>query len=215
MEFLELGNAESNIRSNAGGKARSEMHKIEIDVAKSLGTDRKWIAIDGALRKKEFIELERTIGIAKSFGQKVLFVRNGNYKTISHLAAMKVGERTPVYRYKSLSNYEENEENETLEKIAFWYLRIRQPPPEMMPLGGIVKIDLAYKSDDAYDNLTRTADELSASILRISDPSIFPRPRWPSFIYPIRVAEECLEPLLYSKEEFMRLGISLKRVMYK
>lgn len=214
VEFIELGEAESNIRSSAGGKARSEMHKTEIDVAKSIGSDRKWIAVDGALRKKEFIDLERAIGIAKSFGGKVIFVGRGKSKTISHLARMKVGERTKVYRYRSLSNDVDTDERDTLEKIAFWYLRIRQPPPEMMPLGGIVKVDIAYKSDDAYEDLTGTADELSGSILRLSDPSIFPRPRWPSFAYPVRVAEECLEPLLYSKEEFMRLGISLKRVMY-
>lgn len=213
-EFLTPTQTEANIRGNAGGKARSEMHSIEIDVAKSIDTGRRWIAVDGALRKKEFRDLDKAIGIAKSFGGKVIFLGGGRPRTVSHLAKMSHGERTVVYKYRSLGTVEESEEKETLEKIAFWYLRIRQPPPEMMPLGGIVKVDISYKDDSQYDNITEVADKLSESILRLSDPSIFPRPRWPSFVYPVRVAEECLQPLLYSNDEFLRLGISLKRVMY-
>jgi hypothetical protein len=213
-EFITQEQAQMNIRGSAGGKARSKMHSIEIDVAKSIGHDRKWIAVDGALRKKEFIDLERAIGIAKSFGGKVTFLGSGRPKTISYLAKMKKGERSPVYRYSILNPSEESEEKDSLEKIAFWYVRIRQPPPEMMPLGGIVKIDISYKESSQYHNITEVADKISASILRIADPSIFPRPRWPSFVYPVRVAEECLQPLLFSDDEFLRLGVSLKSVMY-
>ena len=83
----------------------------------------------------------------------------------------------------------------------------------MMPLGGIVKVDLSY-SEEMEPNITSLVDGLSDSILKLADPSIFPRPRWPSFVYPVRVAEEYLGPSLYSNDEFMRLGITLKRVMY-
>ncbi len=212
--FLSQEEAQGNIRGKAGGKARSEMHSIEIEVAKSINSNRRWIAVDGALRKNEFIDLDRAIGIAKSFGSKVIFLGDGKPKTISHLAKMGRGERSKVYRYKILSSKEDSEEKETLEKIGFWYLRIREPPPEMMPLGGIVKVDISLKDDKKYNDITEVADKLSESILKIANPSIFPRPRWPSFVYPVRVAEECLEPLLYTPDEFLRLGISLKRVMY-
>jgi len=216
VEFLTQEETQENIRGTAGGKARNEMHNTEIEVAKvarSINPDLGWIVIDGALRKKEFIELDRAIGVAKSFGQKVIF-KEGGTKTISYLAGMKKGERSKVYRYKILSSNNESDEKDTLERIAFWYLRIREPPPEMIPLGGIVKVDLSLKENNEFNNITEIADNLSESILKIADPSIFPRPRWPSFLYPIRVAEEYLEPILYSREEFLRLGISLKRVMY-
>jgi len=213
VEFLTQEETQENIRGAAGGKARNEMHKTEIEVARSINPGLGWTVIDGALRKKEFIELDRAIGVAKSFGQKVIFKEEGT-KTISYLARMKKGERSKVYRYKILSSNNESDEKDTLEKIAFWYLRIREPPPEMIPLGGIVKVDLSFKENNEFNNITEIADNLSESILKIADPSIFPRPRWPSFLYPIRVAEEYLEPILYSHEEFLRLGISLKRAMY-
>jgi|GEM_PF-1134626 len=214
VEFLSQEEARENIRGAAGGKARSEMHNTEIEVAKSINSNRRWIAIDGALRKGEFIDLDKAIGIAKSFSGKVIFTREGKPKTISHLAKMRVGERSKVYQYKIAQSDQESEEKETLGKIVFWYLRIREPPPEMMPLGGIVKVDLSLKDDNKVIDATDLADRLSESILKVADPSIFPRPRWPSFVYPVRVAEEYLEPILYSGDEFMRLGISLKRVMY-
>jgi len=214
VEFLSQEEARENIRGAAGGKARSEMHNTEIEVAKSINSNRRWIAIDGALRKGEFIDLDKAIGIAKSFSGKVIFTKEGKHKTISHLARMRVGERSKVYQYKIAQSDQESEEKDTLKKIVFWYLRIREPPPEMMPLGGIVKVDLSLKDDNKVSDVTDLADRLSESILKVANPSIFPRPRWPSFVYPVRVAEEYLEPILYSGDEFMRLGISLKRVMY-
>jgi hypothetical protein len=213
VEFLAQGETEANLRTSAGGKARSEMHKTEISLATSIPLDRRWLAVDGALRKKEFMELNKAIGIAKSFSRKVVFIGGGKPKSISHLSKMKKWERSKIYRYRIVGENKESEEQEALEKVAFWYLRIRQPPPEMMPLGGIVKVDLSY-SEEMEPNITSLVDGLSDSILKLADPSIFPRPRWPSFVYPVRVAEEYLGPSLYSNDEFMRLGITLKRVMY-
>ncbi|MEM0195792.1 MAG: hypothetical protein QXJ24_05705, partial [Thermoplasmatales archaeon] len=142
VEFLEVGESEGSLRLSAGGKARAIMHKVEIKVAtEDLPEDRGWLAIDGALRRPEFYSLPKTIGVAKSFSTKVSFLGNDGKppRTISHLARLKRGQRSPIYKYRVNSSEEGGLE---VEKLIFWYLRLREAPPEMAPLGGIVKIDL-------------------------------------------------------------------------
>ena len=214
VEFLEVGESESTLRSSAGGKARNKMHVVEIDVAKNeLPEQRGWLAIDGALRKPEFYSLPRTIGIAKSFSPKVFFLGNDGKppRTISHLAKLKRGERTTIYKYKSINS--ENEDGIDADKLVFWYLRLRESPPEMSPLGGIVKIDIGLDKIKEVQDISSIADKISYSVMKVMNPSIFPRPRWPSFIYPVRVSEEYLESLLFTEMEFNRLGVIRRSVM--
>ncbi|MEM3191826.1 MAG: hypothetical protein QW292_07010 [Candidatus Parvarchaeota archaeon] len=213
VEFLEVGESETSLRSSAGGKARARMHKVEIEVAtKDLPEDRGWLAIDGALRRPEFYSLPKTIGVAKSFSTKVSFLGNDGKppRTISHLARLKRGQRSPIYKYRVNSSEEGGLE---VEKLIFWYLRLREAPPEMAPLGGIVKIDLGISSETKQEELPRFADQLSYSVLKVMNPSIFPRPRWPSFVYPVRVSEEYLDSLLFNQLEFNRLGMILRSVI--
>lgn len=214
IEFLEVGESESTLRSSAGGKARSRMHEVEIYVAENeLPAQRGWLAIDGALRKSEFYSLPKTIGIAKSFSAKVFFLGNDGRapRTISHLAKLKRGERTTIYKYKSINS--EDEEGIDAEKLVFWYLRLRESPPEMAPLGGIVKIDIGINKDKEEKDLSNIADKISYSVMKVMNPSIFPRPRWPSFVYPVRVSEEYLASLLFTEMEFNRLGVILRSVI--
>ena len=214
VEFLEVGESEATLRSSAGGKARNNMHEVEIDVAKNkLPEQRGWLAIDGALRKAEFYSLPKTIGIAKSFSAKVFFLGNDGKppRTISHLAKLKRGERTTIYKYKRVNS--ENEDGIDIEKSVFWYLRLRESPPEMSPLGGIVKIDIVINEDKEANDPSIIADKLSYSVMKVMNPSIFPRPRWPSFVYPVRVSEEYMASLLFTEMEFNRLGVILRSVM--
>lgn len=214
VEFLEVGESESTLRSSAGGKARNRMHQIEIDVAENdLPEQRGWLAIDGALRKPEFYSLSKTIGIAKSFSPKVFFLGNDGIapRTISHLAKLKRGERTTIYKYKSINS--ENENGIEADKLVFWYLRLRESPPEMSPLGGIVKIDIGIDKINEAQDISLIANKISYSVMKVMNPSIFPRPRWPSFVYPVRVSEEYLGSLLFTEMEFNRLGIILRSVM--
>jgi hypothetical protein len=214
VETLSLSESKGDLKYNAQTKTRSKMHDLEIELAKEIDNkNKKWVVVDGALRKSEFWNLKNTIGVAKSFGTKIQFLGMGSPRNISFLAKMRRGQRSKVFRYKLIKNQkEESEEQINFENIAFWYLKIRQAPPEMEPLGGIVKIDIKYSEKDA-DKITEIADHLSYAILKVSDPSIFPRPRWPSFIYPIRICEEYLSSVLLSQEEFLRLGVAIKKVM--
>ncbi len=76
-------------------------------------------------------------------------------------------------------------------KVAFCYVRLRNYPP-MEPLGGIVKIDFSLHERKLTEETLQLIDELSAEIYAHRTPSIYPYPRWPSFLYPIRMAEQIM-----------------------
>jgi hypothetical protein len=215
LETISLQESKGDLKYHAQSKTRRRMHEIEVEIAKEINDrDKKWVVIDGALRISEFWNLNNTIGVAKSFGTKIEFLDMGGLKTISFLSKMRKGKRSLVFRYKlgKNSKTDETEEKINFEKIAFWYLRIRESPPEMAPLGGIVKVDIKY-DEKQEEFITEIANKLSYSILRISDPSIYPLPRWPSFLYPIRICEQYLREILLNQDEFLRLGISIKKIM--
>lgn len=207
VEQIDEEDTQSTLRSSAGGKIRARMHDLEIKIMNLAPEDGYWTAIDGALRHPKFYILKKAIGVAKSFSHKVIFLGN-DYRpprTISHLSRLRVGQRTPLYRYKLAK-----ENTNDLSRVVFWYLRIRSSPPTMEPMGGIVKVDMPYDSNDT-DNIFEKANTLSSSLLNVSNPSVFPRPRWPNYIYPIRIAEEYLSTALMSEEMFVRIGLAIKR----
>jgi hypothetical protein len=67
------------------------------------------------------------------------------------------------------------------EKVAFWYLRLRTYPP-MDPLGGLVKVDFKLEEDELTDEVKALIDEISADVYAMRSPSVYPYPRWPSFV---------------------------------
>lgn len=217
IDYISEIETPTSLRSAAGGKIRNIMHENEIDLAQNhVSKDRNWLLMDGALRKSTFYSLPKTIGVAKSFGQKIIFLGNDGKppRNISHLSKLGQGKRSPVYKYQLLNSQQKDYEGDIdTEKLVFWYLKLRESPPEMAPLGGIVKIDLVINSDMEKATITEYADKLSHSVLRIMDPSIFPRPRWPSFVYPVRVCEEYLDSLLLNALEFNRIGVMLRSVI--
>jgi hypothetical protein len=174
-------------RNSMLGKARECMHRLEHRVAaQRLELGDKWLVMDGSIRKEEFLQLENTIGVAKSFSPKPIFDLGGNERRLSiasYLSRIGVGERSAVFTKDR--------------DVAFWYVRLRNFPP-MEPLGGIVKIDFSLKqhqlSGDRMlpEQVLQLIEELSAEIYANRTPSIYPYPRWPSFLYPIRLAEQMM-----------------------
>ena len=56
------------------GKARGLMHELEHETANNLNRGQDWLVMDGAIRGSiEFLSLENTIGLAKSFSRIPLF----------------------------------------------------------------------------------------------------------------------------------------------
>lgn len=214
VESLPPEETVGELRSAAGGKVRNMMHEVELSMIDGLPEGRRYVALDGGLQKQTFYKLEKTIAIAKGFSHKVIFLGNDGKvpRTISYLSRLRVGFRTPVFRYRVIQDSKSDKSEGDLSRSVFWYLKIRAPPPEMEPLGGIVKVGLPYNGESDSE-IEKAADQLSKAVLRISNPSTFPRPRWPSFIYPIRVAESYLSTCLYNANYFVKLGVTIRRGM--
>src|SRR5262249_48866 len=106
-----------------------------------------------------------------------------------------------------------NPANPVLKDVVFWYIRLRVFPP-MEPLGGIVKVDLhTHMIPTRIEGLTQIADQISAEIYSMRLPSVYPWPRWPSYIYPIRAAESYMSSSFFSPFVLARIGNEIKRSM--
>ena len=188
IEFLK-GKPERDIRYSMQGKARDIMHKLESETANHLTPNESdWLVMDGALRKEEFTKLEYTIGLAKSFSRKPSFkLSNSTLNITRYLSQIKEGERTAIFKTKAD------------EKICFWYIRLRTHPP-MEPLEGVVKVDYVHEKNELTEEDIKLIDELSSEIYALRSPSVYPHPRWPSLIYPIRLAEEFMHTAFTNHE---------------
>jgi len=202
IEFLKRRAQEiRDVRYSMQGKARDIMHSLEHEVAQSLVRGDDWLVMDGAIRKEEFLKLENTIGLAKSFSRKPTFDLGGGKPLMitSYLSRARDGERSAVFKKEH-------------EKVAFWYVRLRTYPP-MEPLGGLVKVDFRLDEDELSDDMINLIDEISAEIYAFRSPSVYPHPRWPSFIYPIRLTEEMMKSTYINKEMIGYYGHELKRII--
>jgi len=202
IEFLKRGAQEiRDVRYSMQGKARDIMHSLEHEVAQGLVRGDDWLVMDGAIRKEEFLKLENTIGLAKSFSRKPTFdLGDGRPLMItSYLSRVRDGERSAVFKKEH-------------EKVAFWYVRLRTYPP-MEPLGGLVKVDFRLDEDELSDDMINLIDEISVEIYAFRSPSVYPHPRWPSFIYPIRLTEEIMKSSYINKEIMGYYGRELKRII--
>lgn len=202
VDFLQKSDTR-DVRYSMQGKARDIMHTLEHETARELVRNNdEWLIMDGAIRKAEFLSLNNTIGVAKSFSRKPIFqVDDSNsYNITRYLSTIGEGQRSAVFKQNSQSD------------VAFWYLRIRTFPP-MEPLGGFVKID--YKLGDASLNADaeETIDQLSAEIYSMRSPSVYPYPRWPSFLYPIRLAEETMQSAFINDEMLSYYGHVIKEAI--
>ena len=96
--------------------------------------------------------------------------------------------------------------------IIFWYLRIRTYPP-MEPLGGLVKIEMNFEEDKLSESKKKLIDKISAEVFAYRNPSIYPYPRWPSFIYPIRLTELLMKSARINKEILAYYGRELNIII--
>jgi len=200
IDFLRKERQEiRDVRYSMLGKARDIMHSLEHEIAESLDRGDNWLVMDGAIRKEEFLKLDNTIGLAKSFSRKPVFdLGDGRPLMITtYLSRIRDGERSAVFKK---------------EKVGFWYVRLRTYPP-MEPLGGLVKIDLRLDEEELSQETIRLIDEISAEIYALRSPSVYPYPRWPSFIYPIRLTEEIMRSMHINKEIIGYYGRELKRII--
>jgi len=199
-----LSDNKKDPRDKAGAKARSEMHKLEIELIKSTDAfrdDNTWLILDGSVK---FVEQDiwdswkskpspYLIGVAKSFRKDTMFQfghRSTQRKDITGIiAGLPHAYRTVVFGADG-------------GKIAFWYVRLREQKELDYPLMGVVKVEIPRP------DLTPIPSELADLISRVlvAERNVTPYGldhRWHCSLYPIHIAEQVIKSGFYSKDVLM------------
>jgi hypothetical protein len=181
-------------RDKSGAKARFEMHMLEKRLIEEFAPQRgpdEWTIIDGGVRRGEFIELPRTLGVAKSFDRTPTFtVRKGNKGTIRKdisgvLAGLDYGCRTAAFFAHG-------------DKVAFWYVRLRQQGEVDYPLMGVVKVEVPTPDEKPIP--AELADSLSSAL--VGERNVTPHgldKRWHAHLYPIFQAERVIKSNFFTE----------------
>jgi hypothetical protein len=181
-------------RDKSGAKARFEMHMLEKRLIEEFSPNRgadEWTILDGGVRRGEFVELPRTIGVAKSFDRTPTFtVRRGNKGTVRKdisglLAGLQYGCRTAAFFAHG-------------GKVAFWYVRLREQGMVDYPLMGVVKVEVPTPDGNAIP--ADLADHLSSAL--VGERNVTPHgldKRWHAHLYPIFKAESVIKSNFYSE----------------
>jgi len=199
-----LSNTKRDPRDKAGAKARSEMHKLEIELIKSTDAardDDSWLILDGSVKfvEEEIWESWKSraspclIGVAKSFRKDPMFQfgqRPSQRKDITAiLAGLPHAHRTAAFSAEG-------------GKIPFWYVRLREQKELDYPLMGVVKVEIPRP--DLSPVPAELADFLSRAL--VAERSVTPYGldrRWHCSLYPIHIAEEVIKNRFYSNDVLM------------
>jgi len=197
-----LADSKKDPRDKAGAKARSTMHKLEIDLIRSTDSYRNensWLILDGSIK---FVEEDiwnswkdnpYVIGIAKAFRKDPSFEidkrRKKRIDITTLLAGLPYGYRTVAFGAFD-------------GKIAFWYVRIREQKEVDYPLMGVIKVE--YPLPDKNPIPSELADLISSAL--VAERNVTPYGldrRWHCSLYPIYVAEQAIKNSFFSKEVIM------------
>ncbi|MBS7635814.1 hypothetical protein KEJ37_00470 [Candidatus Bathyarchaeota archaeon] len=193
-------------RSSLRAKGISEMHETEVQLAKSVRENSAtgWLVIDGAIRKKMFLDLENVIGLAKSFSRLPIFeIENRTtLDIVKLLARLGEGERTIIFK----QGIAEGDAESSVKKVlGFWYLRLRTGEWLENPLQGVVKVEMKIEKDVVDSKTIDVVNEVSKALLAERTVSPYPTPRWHAHIYPIYVAENYIKSNFLSQYYFRGL----------
>ena len=199
-----LSDAKRDPRDKAGAKARSAMHKLEIELIRStdpLRGEDTWLVLDGSVK---FVEKDiweswegrpgpYIIGVAKSFRKDPVFQfgrRPSQRRDItSILAGLPHAHRTVAF-----STYDD--------RVAFWYVRLREQREVDYPLMGVVKVELPRP--DRRPIPSELADLISRAL--VAERNVTPYGldrRWHCCLYPIHIAEQVIKNRFFSNEVLM------------
>jgi hypothetical protein len=181
-------------RSSLRAKGLSEMHNTEIQLAKDVrkNPEEGWMIIDGAIRKEAFLNLEKVIGLAKSFSRFPVFTigMSTTIDIVKLVAGLNEGERTLIFKQIST---EDDAEKKVKDKLGFWYLRLRAGKWLENPLQGVVKVEMKIEENESSSETIKLVNEISRALLAEKTVSPYPTPRWPTHIYPIYTAENYIK----------------------
>jgi hypothetical protein len=186
-----------DLRNKAGGKARHQMHRLEIDAIQATNAQRSensWLILDGAVKLDDFIKAPHLIGVAKSFRKDPQFYlgkgHHPDHKDVTAiLAGLPYAHRTVAFAAHG-------------GKVAFWYVRLREQKELDYPLMGVIKVELPLPDGKPVD--ADLADLLSRALVaeRNATPYGLDR-RWHCHLYPIYMAERAIKNRFYSPDVLM------------
>jgi hypothetical protein len=186
----------ADLRNKAGGKARHQMHRLEIDLIQTTDGQRSadsWLILDGAVKLDEFIKTPHLIGVAKSFRKDPQFYfgrhRLQRKDVTAILAGLPYAHRTAAFSAHS-------------GQVAFWYVRLREQKEVDYPLMGVVKVELPRP--DGTPVKAELADLLSRAL--VAERNVTPYGldrRWHCHLYPIYITEQTIKNRFHSQEVLM------------
>jgi hypothetical protein len=189
-----LSERRQDARDKSGAKARFEMHQLEkalIDQFADSRAANEWTILDGGIRKGSFIDLPRTIGVAKSFDKMPEFrIRKGNKGTMRKDISGLLSELDYAHRTAAFSAHGG--------QVAFWYVRIRAQGEVDYPLMGVVKVEIPTPARQPIS--ATVADRISSAL--VAERNVTPYgldKRWHCHIYPIFYAESAIKTNFFSE----------------
>jgi len=199
-----LSDAKKDPRDKAGAKARSAMHKLEIELIKSTDACRDentWLILDGSVK---FIEEDiwdswkdkegpYIIGVAKSFRKDPMFQFGRKFSQRKDITSILAG-LPHAHRTVAFSAYDG--------QVAFWYVRLREQRELDYPLMGVVKVELPRP--DRTPVPAELADLISCAL--VAERNVTPygvERRWHCSLYPIYIAEQVIKNKFFSREVLM------------
>jgi len=187
-----LSEGHKDPRDKAGGKVRSEMHKLEVELIDETDKERSadiWLILDGATKITEFVQAPYIIGVAKAFSKQPEFYFGAQPKPKD--ISMLLAGLPHCHRTAAFSAYNG--------QVAFWYVRMREQKQMDYPLMGVVKVELPTPDRKPVD--AGFADHISRAL--VAERSVCPYgldKRWHCCIYPIHMAEQVIKKGFYSRE---------------
>jgi hypothetical protein len=182
-----------NLRTRAGGIARNQMHKLEIELIKvtnGLRNENRWLILDGAVKLDEFIEAPYLVGVAKSFRKDPEFSfgrgKAQRRDVAKILAGLPYASRTAAFSSHG-------------GRVAFWYVRLREQSEVDYPLMGVVKVELPRPDKTPVD--AALVDLISSAL--VAERNVAPYGldrRWHCHLYPIYLAEQAIKNRFYSRD---------------
>lgn len=197
-----LADIKKDPREKARAKARSLMHKLEIELIKSSDSYRNkdsWLILDGSIR---FVEeniwnswkcTPYIIGVAKSFRKDPVFQFGRKSSQRKDLTSILAG-LPHAHRTVAFSSYDG--------RVAFWYVRLREQKEVDYPLMGVIKIEFPCPESEPVPSYL--ADLISSAL--VAERNVTPYGldrRWHCSLYPIYIAEQVIKNSFFSKDVLM------------
>jgi hypothetical protein len=155
-----------------------DRERAEVELAELwCRTEDGVLYVDGSLTSSATCAIsEKTVGVVKSHNR--LYAEGDAFRV---LAALKVGERTSIFRIESQKG--------TRFPVASWYVRVRKSAGHDL-LFGLLRIEAAET-----EGMSERANEISRWVIAESSPLALPDGRWDKMAYGIRNTEEFLRAI--------------------